>query len=794
MKLKFLSLIVAGLAFTACSQDDDFVINKAEQGDFSPITFTVDYGDETRMEWGKDKDGNDILKFKDDDDISFFNGLTLDNDGDDYSGAIKVGAHAPFTYTASEDGTYSFKSKNADILQGLGVLVYPADLAQAWLNTNIDELTNSLRISIKPDQTTENKDYYTQIPYASDLFTISEFDKYAPDNSAGVNRNYNIPFKKVGTLINLTLEPNAEQFAGFKAVKEDFAITGITLTSGRNYSTGAFAKTVALGAEVNTSRTAYVKSKWNNKTDKKHMTYGLELYGLGNASKYATTTIKTDVVDNKLARIVLLPNLNTGNNTFAGGSITVHTTAGDIKIPSSSTATPIIKDPDNKYTIDAAFNEWATIWKAFGTNEPKQGGEADRTFTFDLTDLSLNLDVKDSDELIALVKMFDALEKTGPLRPNIKLDEGQEEFVLEDDALKTITKFLEKEKPLEINANGKTIVLKDGDSDKFAQFAEIKFSNSNTNLKLEGNWALKTDAGFNYVATITNNGKLTLTSAGVTVFADGKEFFNMGELAIPNGVVYMDNIISGNSTKDGIITIDDGASCYFAKGTLYGKVTIGKNATLKSSEDVTNYAAISNNGRVLGNDGTFVNEGVITNMVNGAEVAVTSNASSSAQGFIELAGLSDRVTITNASGYVTYVLKNAAEVTADKVPSVANHLTIENASIKVVDITNMPAGIKYLALNGKINQLTNTNEAGLSFVDVFSNVAAIVYPVANKPMTISRKLWVQGTFTGYNGNVDVTNFSNGGSPVEYATGNAIKDKNKVSYGGVFFNKTVVVTP
>ncbi|MDL2213863.1 hypothetical protein LJC29_07855 [Bacteroides sp. OttesenSCG-928-N06] len=798
MKLKFLSLIVAGLAFTACSQDDDFVINKAEQGDFSPITFTVNYDDATRSHWSG---GN--LYFDPDDRVSFFNNLTI-NASKPRNGAFSVGAHSPFTYSKSGDEGYSFQSPNADIIEGSAVLVWPADLEQAWRDAKSDAMGNSLSVSIKTEQPLG---YHKELPYATDIFKVDPYGSDGKDNSAGVERNYETIFKPIGTLVNLTLVPNKEQYEAFSKLVPNFGFESVTLNAGS--TEGQFVTKVAYGAKVATgTTTTYEDSKLKTYKDGKyaHYQYSLDATHILEKSQKLTTK---DIDKDNVARFVLLPSVK--DDAFTGASITIKTTKGSFTVSNKSSLKPIVRPVEvdgktNKWTLLDAFNEWADFsWGADPNfNNVEGGGVISLNFEFDLSSLSLNLNVENSKQLLELMAMHEALGKTTTtLKPALVGEGGQ--FVLTQEALNALADAKYK---IELSAKCEAIVMgldKDGkeeggNSATMEQFAELTFKATNlpTNLELRGDWTLTTAANFgNIKRSIINWGNLELTNEGGEIFPGDKLFINKARatLTIPSGIVNMGKTFAAAGS---IIEIADGASYYSkAKTELFGTVTIGASSTLKSdggtNDRIINYGTIENSGKIIATPGsTYINNGgVIKNMVADTEIVIQANTvaagvGNESTGIIELYAMNDRLTINNADagvqGYIKYAYKAGDVITGS-----ANFLVVDVTG--AFDITDLPAGIKYLQLEGGITELINKTDGGSALTTIFCNVAGHVqYPVDNTVLKVVN-LYVNTLFTAYNRNVVVTGYWSNGKKVDYISGNYLKEGNR-SYNGAFIDQTI----
>lgn len=719
MKIKFLLTALAGLAFVGCNQiEDDFVPNEIA-GQASPITFVLsnDVDDATRAKFDEDINR---LYYEQGDIFSLFN--NMGSTFPDGTGSSLSYENAVFSNVEGSD-VNDYRTK-AWVYDGTAIMVYPADVTTAW-KTN--RASNKIVVSINDKQAFN---YRTQWPTVSDFMTIGKYTADGTENTEGYDRVYNLDLKPLGSLLRLTLNPNAEQVEALK----DFEITKVELKNG---TTATFSTSVQLVAGKNSTLTNYPK---DGEYPFKHFKKQAEV---ATDPVKEVAAISTEDIEDGIAHFVLLPS---GNKIADNASIVITTNYGTITVVSDNDV-DAVKPFANKsgtvyWSIKDGFNNilknsWVNgVGKYNGANT---GGVFSRTFSFDLTNMVPDA-VKTSEQLIAVIDAYIALNRTNAM--TVTLAPVGDEFELSNEALEAAAGM--DNKLFKINSGAKPIRLeKDVDSDIAALFNSLAFTN-NPKVILEGESVLnQSDAFTTKVKEVTNEGTLTINGDDSDkIFGEKFILINKGTLNIAGEGVKMGVVHSLAASAEGednsVINIAKGAEYIATSGAtyLFGEVS-NKGILTVADGSIYNYGKISNEGSITATaskigSGSIVNGGEIINKNVNATIVLTQNTIP-ANTALTLPACTGDVTLkkrtggcevkASASGYIKYEVKNPSVTNplSDN-GDIFNYLVVTATTATDIDVASVGKDVKHIELNGDVNNITNSSGILKTYTNIIVNV------------------------------------------------------------------------
>lgn len=650
-----------------------------------------------------------------------FNGMTVATTGTAFTGfqnAIYRGETI-----SGEDTKFNFVTQSL-VEKGNAVLVYPAD------TTFFNKKNEGVYITVPTKQDKTTKLLQT---YVSDVMDIDSYDSNGKDNTAGYGRNYDAPMKKVGSLFSLALDAKGKDKINNIADVASIEFEDVELSS----TSSVFNNIIKLVAGT--------ASTLNSEFD--HITLQTEV---DFANKTYQKKFSTSDVDNDIAYFTLLPHAN--NVVVEGAAITVYTTYGKVVIANNAEETPIVNAGGDKFTVKAALetilrNTWienTTAASAF--KGAKTGGSFKRTISFDLANLDMNnTKVKTSKQLIDLLKVYQALEKTGSL--TLVLDGADGEFIMTEEALDKLIEV----KTVTLDNSSNAIVIENGSNLTKLNNEYVK-TTENINLILTGVWTLDQKEKFTKLNSLVNKGALTVTNT-TSLGADKKfgiALSNKGEFAVT------DKVYMGEVTADAKSTINIKSNyTYYAAGktVLAGTVNVETLATLASydaTDGILNTGVINNAGElsvVEEKQAKFYNVGTINNKGDYCITYLTENEytidSKSYKGAIVLNKRNDEVSIKNSGkGYIKYAMTATEDgLTVDSKPADKFNYLIINVDAPVkniadVNIASMTAN--YLEINGKTANVTSNVTKELKTLLVNSSMR---YLSSNKDLTVT-DVWV----------------------------------------------------
>ncbi|MDL2213865.1 hypothetical protein LJC29_07865 [Bacteroides sp. OttesenSCG-928-N06] len=715
MKIKFLLTALAGLAFVGCNQiEDDFVPNEIA-GQASPITFVLsnDVDDATRAKFDEDINR---LYYEKGDIFSLFN--NMGNTFPTETTSSLTYENAVFSNVEGSD-VNDYRTK-AWVYDGTAIMVYPADVTTAW-KTN--RASDKIVVSINDKQAFN---YRTQWPTVSDFMTIGKYTADGTENTEGYDRVYNLDLKPLGSLLRLTLNPNAEQV---KALK-DFEITKVELKNG---TTATFSTSVQLVAGKNSTLTNYPK---DGEYPFKHFKKQAEV---ASDPVKKVAAISTEDIEDGIAHFVLLPS---ANGIVEKASIVITTNYGTITVESDNNVDAVKPFANKSGTVywsikDGLSNILKNSWvngegKYNGANT---GGVFSRTFSFDLTNMVPDA-VKTSEQLIAVIDAYNALGRKNDITITLAPDE---EFELSNDALKAAVGIAK----LKINSGAKPIRLeKDANSDIAALFNKLNFTNK-PKVILKGESVLKqSDAFTTKVIEVTNEGTLTINGDDSDkVFGEKFILINKGTLKIAGEGVKMGVVhslaASAEGEDDSVINIAKGAEYIATSGAtyLFGEVS-NKGILTVADGSIYNYGKISNEGSITATatkigSGSIVNGGEIINKNVNATIVLTQNTIPAntaltlpaCTGDVTLKKRTGGCEVAGAPGYIKYEVKNPSVTNplSDN-GDIFNYLVVTATTATDIDVASVGKDVKHIELNGDVNNITNSSAVLKTYTNIIVNV------------------------------------------------------------------------
>lgn len=761
MKAKFLLPTLVGLSLVACTAEDDF--SQSAEMKQSAVTFTVEK-DGAALDTRAELNGS-VVNFELGDLISLYHGMSAFSGDDFEAGDIVAGQNAIFEGEGL-DGALVFKTKSM-VLDGGAVMVYPAD------TSFVNKAGEAITISVPSEQDANTKLFQ---PYMSEAFEIGEYvdneDAEGNKNTAGYGRNYTVPLKKVGSLLQMTLvADNVGTINNIEGV-DDVVIKSVEINAPATPFAESVKVTVTENVPVLVTNEASVAV-----ADKKytHMKAVTEV-----VTEETVDAIKTTDIADGIAYFTLLPQVaapvaeepagqaeESGTTaTAAPTSIVVYTSYGKVTVESDdfdatdATTYPLINtNADVHSNLADAIS--AIINGAWGENKvatsnfkgENTGASFKRQFTFDMKNLNMDgTEVETSKQLIDLLKVYNALGLKDKTEGNVTwtLKGTNDNFLMSGEALSKLIE-VNTAKKIKLNINNNTVTLNDADATLAKlQNENVKFvfvrpadgvevtQKPNVILGANLNWTIDQKLATTNIKTLTNKGALTLTNntTGYTT-ALAVELINDGSMTIGSSKVTLGKFTSNAAST---MTVAAGKTLYFGNAAnLYGKVT---NEGIMSANNgtVNNYGEIDNKFEVSvveGTNGAFNNGGYIKNNGTSAVTYLTVNkafkdfesdgvsggtlsmVATYYIGVIELTNRNDQISIDGDKGYVKYTLKsdeaNYAPAKGDKF----NWLTInKTATVKLANSTDNVGGetVDYLEITGNP---TNIECNDFEVVDLF---------------------------------------------------------------------------
>lgn len=715
MKVKYLFPVLAGLAFSACSQDESLLNTDVQKGDYSPITFSVSKEgvDDAETRAWEELTGSPYFKFEKGDLLSLWNGMKWTT-----SRWTSIGQNAVFE-GEGEGESLVFKTRSL-VNKGTAILVYPAD-------TTFQNTGTELKVFVDNEQDAKTKQF---LPYISDVMDIADYDPehgVDADNTAGYGRNYDVLLRPVGTLFAMNLKPTTEvdfEALGVAPIK----FNSVTLD---NNSNNIFAKSAKITKNNTTSNLPTVDA------DKyAHFTNFSDVTVVDKVSTISTT----DIADNKTAYFTLLP-CTESNATFDDASkIVVTTTYGSVTITNNAAAQPTDKGPlqniagTNGKNLAANLanvlnNTWAERTNSkFGTEN--QGCVIKRTLTLDLSTLDMDQTVvTTSQQLIDLLKVYNALEIEDAI--TLKLDgetDDDDSFVMTKAALDALKKYNATGSDITLDIatlSGNTLTLAEGATLEALNDASVVFSNNTDNtIVLTEDATLDQAFESTKLSNITSNAVLTYTNEEAGSDKPAYTLTVNGSIKF-NGTKFVTGELTTKAQSK--MTIAAGQTVTFSDATaLYGDVD--NNGIISAAAGVTNYGYIDNKFEVsvlVGNAShKFTNVGEIFNNGNMAVTYITENGDGTNSGRIILTNRNDEVSLNSGAsyeGYIVYTMKDAVNgkyTYTRQSNDVFNWLIVETTGIGAsVEINS---DVDYLEVKGNA---VNVTADGISVTDLFVNTS-----------------------------------------------------------------------
>lgn len=714
MKVKYLFPVLAGLAFSACSQDESLLNTDVQKGNYSPITFSVSKegvdGAETRA-W-EELTGSPYFKFETGDLLSLWNGMKWASGSNKWN---PLGQNAVFE-GEGEGESLVFKTRSL-VNEGAAILVYPAD-------TTFQNTGSELKVFVDNEQDAKTKQF---LPYISDVMNIEAYDETGADNTAGYGRNYDVLLRPVGTLFAMNLKPTTEvdfEALGVAPIK----FNSVTLD---NNSTNIFATSAKITQGTTTSNLPTVDvvkyAHFKNFSDV-------------TVTEKVSAISTTDIADNKTAYFTLLP-YTESNATFDGASkIVVTTTYGSVTITNNAAAEPTDKGPLQNIAgtngINLAANLANVLNNTWGVREDSkfgtenQGRVIKRTLTLDLSTLDMDQTVvTTSQQLIDLLKVYDALEIEDAITLQLDGETADDaSFVMTKAALDALKKYNATGTDITLDIatlSNNTLTLAEGATLEALNDASVVFSNNTDNtIVLTEDATLDQAFESTKLSNITSNAVLTYTNEEAENDEPAYTLTVNGSIKF-NGTKFVTGELTTNAGSQ--MTIAAGQTVTFSNTTaLYGDVD--NNGIMSAAAGVTNYGYIDNKFEVSvlsGNvDNKFTNVGEIFNNGNMAVTYITENGNGTNSGRIILTNRNDEVSLNSGAtyeGYIVYTMKDAVNgkyTYTRQSNDVFNWLIVETTGIGAsVEINS---NVDYLEVKGNA---VNVTADGISVTDLFVNTS-----------------------------------------------------------------------
>lgn len=722
MKIKYFLPVLAGVALASCTQDDSLLSTNVQNGEYSPITFSVSkegINDAETRAWEDITGSKPYFNFETGDLLSLWNGMTWNT-----SAWTSIGQNAVFEGEGAGESLV-FKTRSL-VNPGTAILVYPADTA--FYNSTATEL----KIKVPAAQNADTKQF---LPYVSDVMDIAAYDGVegtAADNTAGYGRNYDVVLRPVGTLFAMNLNPtNGLDFEALGVAPIKYTEATIT-----NASTNLFPTEVTVT---------------QSNTDSKLKTYDKDLYAhfTKETDITAGTTVASistkDVADNTTAYFTLLPITGSDAALQNGASVMVSTSYGFVTVENDATAAEGTVGPlQNKAQTNGKNlaenlanvlnNTWAeTPNSKFGTEN--QGRVIRRTLTFDLSTLDMNgLHITDENQLMDVLKVYDAIyaDKEEAEKAVIFYLDGDAngEFVMNAEAAAAYEARVADE-------NNKISFKRSQDKDtecttvKFVSTTEtevpavIKFEGSGANDKVNvtfaGFWKYSEQKDFKFIKSLTIDEDATMKLAKVVdaTLANSKDF-----VIINNGTVNVEGTtdLKLSMTNNGTINIPVNGEFFVAAQTAATSQLDGVILTNEATS-LEEYGKIYNAGnmgvRNNAGKGKINNYGFIQQMNADAYTYVSTNAtgdgfgtafnqSNNKIGTILLFEKGNENTVVGDAnkGFIK-VITNAASVGTKEIGEYANYVVIE----------------------GDCTELTYSSNTAEYYIEVKSNKRVVFRPV-----------------------------------------------------------------
>lgn len=720
MKIKYLLPVLAGVAFSACSQDEDMLSTNVQKGEYSPITFSVskegNVDAATRGVWENMDAAKPYYNFVMGDLLSMWNGMTWDAGQSKWA---SIGQNAVFEGMGSGESLV-FKTRSL-VDDGTAILVYPADTA--FVNST------AVTVTVPAVQNARTKQF---LPYVSDVMNIGAYDPVhgtSADNTAGYGRNYDVLLRPIGSLFQMTLAPTEDvDLEALGVAPIEFREVEIN-----NNGVAVFAEdaTVAQGTVASALPNADEDGKYDHFTKMADVT----------TTTTEATISTTDIENNEKAYFTLLPNI-AGNASFdAAATIVVKTSYGTVTVSNDPDAVATIdKGPLQNKDLDAGENLAVNLagvmnstWKVtndskFGTE--KQGRVIRRTLSLDLSDLNMNgTVVTTSKQLIDLLKVYKAFN----IQDNITLildgeTTADANFVMTKDALKALKDYSANRVTLNVaTQSANAIVLAGGAVLADLADASVKFSANGITAILAEDATL--DQGFDgckvngvaKVAKVISNAALTYTNSKNSATAATYELQVNGTINFAGSKFYMGKLTTGANSQ---MTISSPSQTVTFKDVTILSGKVENKGIMSAAAVVTNQGKIDNQFEVsvlVGSNGSFTNIGEIHNNGANAVTYITHNATTTNKGRIILTNRNDNVSIDDDLGYIVYTISepnnNGVYTYSRQGDDVFNWLEIKTTG--VAPQVSLSSGIKYLDIKGEaVNVTTN---GLITVTDLFVN-------------------------------------------------------------------------
>lgn len=723
MKIKYLLPVLAGVAFSACSQDEDMLSTNVQKGEYSPITFSVskegNVDAATRGVWENMDAAKPYYNFVMGDLLSMWNGMTWDAGQSKWA---SIGQNAVFEGMGSGESLV-FKTRSL-VDDGTAILVYPADTA--FVNST------AVTVTVPAVQNARTKQF---LPYVSDVMNIGAYDPVhgtSADNTAGYGRNYDVLLRPIGSLFQMTLAPTEDvDLEALGVAPIEFREVEIN-----NNGVAVFAEdaTVAQGTVASALPNADEDGKYDHFTKMAEVT----------TTATEATISTTDIENNEKAYFTLLPNIE-GTASFGdAAAIVVKTSYGTVTVANDPAATATDKGPLQNKDLEAGKNLAENLagvmnstWKVsenskFGTE--KQGRVIRRTLSLDLSDLDMNgTVVTTSKQLIDLLKVYKAFN----IQDNITLildgeTTADANFVMTKDALKALKDYSANRVTLDVATESRNaIVLAGGAVLADLADASVKFSVNGITAILAEDATL--DQGFDgckvngvaKVAKVISNAALTYTNSKNSATAATYELQVNGTINFAGSKFYMGKLTTGANSQ---MTISSSSQTVTFKDvtTLSGKVE--NKGIMSAAAAVINQGKIDNQFEVsvlVGSNGSFTNIGEIHNNGANAVTYITNNATTTYKGRIILTNRNDNVSIKDlngeGSGYIVYTIaepnNNGVYTYSRQNGDVFNWLEIKTTG--VAPQVSLSDDIDYLDIKGEAVNVTTSGT--IIVTDLFVN-------------------------------------------------------------------------
>lgn len=789
MNIKYLLPVVAGLAMTACSSEDDFLTNSSNGLKESPVTFSfVGEDPASRAIVG---DGQSVVTFEEGDLTSLFNALASTTPGT-WDNFTNNAVYEAKSVTSSDAGASVLEFSTASMVRkGEAVMVYPADLCFDA------EKAGAIYLKVARDQDAETKE---NAPYVTDVLSIAEHNHNSTvEQQAGYGKNYPIAFKKVANTWRLDLNALNKELIENATVDGTTPVAPIAFEKAliEANDDAAFNTSVQVVASVEDSKLNTNKPGQGFEYVKKQTAFVD-----GTTSRYITSTDFENHSEGESFTFTVLP-----KNTvpaFTSATVLIYTNYGKVRVDSKDIAIaenavyPLIKADHVFGELETTYNMAEYLYGMLenyqtspeGTTYAgeKVGSRMKRIFTFDLKTLDMNeLDIVDSEHLINVLSVYKALGLTSAIELNLKTPNANKEFELTKAAL---------DKLAEVNAAGNItldddqysniITLTNGCVEEFNN-AAVVVNGGEAHVKLYGTLSLAQNTSTRKMESleVAEGATLTLTPAenlavGIepawVPFAYNPEEGLLSPKSVPfsnNGTLKLDGkIYVGGLRSEGAVVIPQGSSLYTSGETTLQGTVENKGSLTSYNGNLINLATIDNYGDITtskSNIGTtLVNGGIINMMNDDAILYITKNVAyvNSAYyiGEVNLNSRDNEVKIEKPemsadegyrNGYIKYTLTAAEDIDVVSESTDKFNFLVVNATTNLVKVNldELTETVQFLQITGEEANIIRT-ETAMVLRDLIID-SSMRWLSANQTLTVKGKIYVGGIFK-HAGNVSGT--------------------------------------